>query len=137
LATEETKYVTLAEAVFLHIRLMRLLGERRYGVFDRALVESTLARPQQAAAFEKADLIRQAATLCFGLIKNHPWVGGNKRTATAVTDEFLFRNGYEVEAPTAETVEMVLAVEGGRLGVDEIENWLRARVRPIIGRSRS
>jgi len=137
LATEETKYVTLAEAVFLHIRLMRLLGERRYGVFDRALVESTLARPQQAAAFEKADLIRQAATLCFGLIKNHPWVGGNKRTATAVTDEFLFRNGYEVEATTAETVEMVLAVEGDRLGVDEIENWLRARVRPIIGQSRS
>ena len=137
MATEETKYVTLAEAVFLHIRLMRLLGERRYGVFDRALVESTLARPQQAAAFEKADLIRQAATLCFGLIKNHPWVGGNKRTATAVTDEFLFRNGYEVEATTAETVEMVLAVEGDRLGVDEIENWLRARVRPIIGQSRS
>ena len=72
MATEATKYVTLAEAVFLHIRLMRLLGERRYGVFDRALVESALARPQQAAAFENADLIRQAATLYFGLIKDHP-----------------------------------------------------------------
>jgi death-on-curing protein len=132
LATEETKYVTLAEAVFLHIRLMRLLGERRYGVFDRALVESSLARPQQAAAFENADLIRQAATLYFGLIKNHPWVGGNKRTATAVTDEFLFRNGYEVTATPAEMVEMVLAVEGDRWGVDEVESWLRERSKLIL-----
>jgi death-on-curing protein len=125
LATEETKYVTLAETVFLHIRLMRLLGERRYGVFDRGLLESSLTRPQQAAAYENADLIRQAATLYFGLIKNHPWVGGNKRTATAVTDEFLFRNGYEVTAARAEIVEMVFAIEGGRWGVDEVESWLR------------
>jgi death on curing protein len=135
LATEETKYVTLAEAVFLHIRLMRWLGERRYGVFDRALVESALARPQQAAAFEDADLIRQAATLCFGLIKNHPWAGGNKRTATAITDEFLFKNGYEVMATSTESVKMVLAVEGDRWGVDEVENWLRERSKPIPARS--
>jgi death-on-curing protein len=131
LATEEVRYVTLAEAVFLHIRLMRLLGERRYGVFDRALIESTLARPQQAATFENADLIRQAATLCFGLIKNHPWIGGNKRTATAITDEFLFRNDYEVTATPAETVEMVFAVEGDRWGMDEVESWLRERSKPI------
>jgi death-on-curing protein len=135
LATEETKYVTLAEAIFIHIRLMKLLRERRYGVFDRALVESSLARPQQAAAYENADLIRQAATLYFGLIKNHPWVGGNKRTATALTDEFLFRNSYEVTATPAETVEMVFAIEGGHWGVDEVESWLRERARPITGRS--
>lgn len=72
MATEGPKCVTLAEAVFLHIRLMRLLGERCYGVFDRALVESAPARRQQAATFENADLIRQAATLYFGLVKNHP-----------------------------------------------------------------
>ena len=59
-------------------------------------------------------MIRQSATLCFGLIKDHPWVGGNKRTATAITDELPFRNGYEVTATTAETVGMVLAVEGSR-----------------------
>lgn len=129
MATEETKYVTLAEAVFLHIRLMRLLWERRYGVFDHALIEFALARPQHAARYESADLIRQAATLYFGLIKNHPWVGGNKRTATAITDEFLFRNGFDVTTTPAETVEMVLAVESDRWGVDEVESWLRERVK--------
>ncbi len=57
---------------------MRRLLEVRYGVFEPSLIESALARPQQAAAYANADLPAQAATLCFGLIKNHPWVGGNR-----------------------------------------------------------
>jgi death-on-curing protein len=127
LATEGTSYVTFAEAIFIHIRLMQLLKEQRYGVFDRTLIESALARPLQAARYENADLIRQAATLCFGLIKNHPWVGGNKRTATAIVDEFLFRNGYVLTATATETVEMVLAVDGGLWKIDKLESWLRGK----------
>jgi prophage maintenance system killer protein len=50
---------------------MKLVGETRFGVDHRSLIESALARPQQAAAYENANLIRQAATLYFGLIKNH------------------------------------------------------------------
>jgi len=94
--------------------LMRRLGEAHFGVFDRALIESALARPQHAAHLEGADIIRQAATLCFGLIKNHPWVGGNKRTATLLVDRFLHINGMELKTTRAETVQMVLAVEGDR-----------------------
>jgi len=104
---------------------MRHLEEEHYGVFDRSLVESALARPRQAAAYENADLIRQAATLCYGLIKNHPWLGGNKRTATAIVNEFLKRNGRKLAAATSEIVGLVLAVEGEQWGVDEIETWLR------------
>src|ERR687884_179151 len=114
--------------------LMRRLGETRFGIFDRSLIESALARPRHAAEYENADLIRQAATLYFGLIKNHPWVGGNKRTPTAVIDQFLFRHSYEVTANATETVELVLAVEGDRWGVDEVESWLRERVKLIPAR---
>jgi len=88
LAIEEAKYISYPEAIFIHIALMRLWGESHFGVFDRSLIESALARPRQAALYEQADLIRQAASLCYGLIKNHPWMGGNKRTATALTDEW-------------------------------------------------
>ncbi len=104
---------------------MQLMGERRYGVFDRSLVESALARPRQAAAYENANLTRQAATLYFGLIKNHPWLGGNKRTATAIVNEFLKRNGYVLAASAGETLELVLSIEADQWKVDEIENWLR------------
>lgn len=74
---------------------MRHFGESHFGVDDRALIDSVLARPKQAATYENADIIRQAATLCFGLIKNHPQVVGNKRTATAIVREFLRLNRYE------------------------------------------
>ena len=125
MAIDEISYLTYAEAVFIHIRVMRLSGETRYGVSDRNLIESTLARPQHAAAYESADLIRQAATLCFGMIKNHPWVGGNKRTATALVEDFLLRNSMQIIASPIEVVEMVLAVESNRWEVEEIEIWLR------------
>lgn len=126
-----TKYLTYEEAVTLHILLMRRAAEERFGVFSRPLVESALARPRQAAAYENADLIRQAATLCFGLIKNHPWVGGNKRTATVLTDSFLYRNGWGWLANDTETVAMVLAVESDQWGLDEIETWYRQRIAPL------
>lgn len=51
-----------------------------------------------------------------------PLVGGNKRTAIVVADEFLFSNDYEVTAASAATVEMVLAVEVHRRGVGEVES---------------
>ncbi|MDH3600470.1 MAG: type II toxin-antitoxin system death-on-curing family toxin [Candidatus Tectomicrobia bacterium] len=130
MAIEETLYLSYTEAVLLHIELMRFWGETRYGVFDRGLVESALVRPQQAAAYEGADLIRQAATLGFGLIKDHPSVGGNKRTATAIMDEFLFRNGLELVASTDDHLEMVFAIESDRWGVDDMESWLRRHVTP-------
>ncbi len=89
MATEEVRYLTYADAALIHILLMRKAGETRFGAFDRNLIESALARPQQAAVYEGADLIRQTALLCHSLIKNHPWVGGNKRTATALVRSFL------------------------------------------------
>ena len=100
-------------------------GEVRFGIFAPDLIESALARPQQAAAYENADLIRQAATLCFGLIKNHPWQGGNKRTATEITREFLKSNGVRIKTTTDDLLELVFAVEDDRWKVDEIEAWLR------------
>src|SRR6266404_7751641 len=105
------RYLSYAEAVTLHIMLMRRLGETHFGVLDRPLIESALARPRHAAAIENADLIHQAATLCFGLIKNHPWIGGNKRTATILVDRFLHLNGIEVKADSDQIIAMVTAVE--------------------------
>jgi death-on-curing protein len=110
---------------------MREWGEVRYGIDHRSLIESALARPRHAAIYENADIIRQAATLCYGLIKNHPWLGGNKRTATHLTETFLDLNGYEVFYENAEMIELVLAVESDAWKVGEIEDWLRARVQPV------
>ncbi|MGC2237019.1 MAG: type II toxin-antitoxin system death-on-curing family toxin [Pyrinomonadaceae bacterium] len=125
---DEISYIDYAEAVDLHFALMKTRGETRFGVDSRDLIESALARPKHAAIYENADLIRQAASLVFGLIKNHPWTGGNKRTASFIMEEFLFRNKFELTATSKDLYEMSLAVESDAWKVDEIENWLRDKV---------
>ena len=128
MAIEKTLYIDYLEAVEIHFELMRYYGESRIGIFEPNLIESALARPKHAATYENADIIRQAATLCFGLIKNHPWQGGNKRTATALTDSFLWRNGWSLKVKRSEIIELSLNVESDLWKVDEIENWLRLHV---------
>ena len=128
MAIKETFYISVAEAVKLHVLLMRDWREIRFGVDRKDLLESALNRPKQAANFENADLIRQAATLCLGLVKNHPWFGGNKRTATFLMEIFLRKNGLSLTATDEQTYEMVLSVESDAWKVDEIENWLRDKI---------
>ncbi|MBA4122037.1 MAG: type II toxin-antitoxin system death-on-curing family toxin [Acidobacteria bacterium] len=124
-------YLTYLEAVEHNCDLMRFYGESRIGIFDKTLIESALARPKHAALYESADVIRQAATLCFGLIKNHPWLGGNKRTATHLTQIFLELNGFVLNFGLIEIIELSLNVESDVWQTDEIENWLRSRVERI------
>jgi death-on-curing protein len=128
LAISEIIYLTYEDVVFLHFDQMRRVREIRIGVYDRDLIRSALARPRHSARYENADIVRQAATLYFGFIKNHPWLGGNKRTATAIVEAFLMLNGFEVVAKTREIVELVLAIESDHYSVDEIEDWLRTRI---------
>jgi len=131
LATKKTVYIGYEEAVLIHFSLMRAVGETRYGVDFRDLIESALARPRNAAIYTNADIIGQAATLLFGLIKNHPWLGGNKRTATTLMRRFLELNGYQKNWTIAEQIELVLAVESDQWKIAEIENWLNLRVTKI------
>lgn len=129
MAIDDYQYIGYVEAVVLHFELMQILGEIRYGVFDRSLIESALARPQQAAAYDNADIFDQAATLCYGLIKNHPWIGGNKRTATYLTESFLRRNGHEFAATFPEMLSFVLAIEADEWQQSEIAMWMRSHTK--------
>lgn len=131
MATEETFYLSVEEAITLHILLMREWREVRFGVDRKDLLESALNRPKHAANFENAGLFNQAATLCFGLVKNHPWLGGNKRTATFLMEIFLEINGFELIAEDEDIYKMVLLIESDNWKTDEIENWLREKVEKI------
>jgi len=128
----ESLYLEFDEALWLHLDLMKYWNETRYGVDHRSLVESALARPKHAAIYENADIVRQAATLCFGLIKNHPWLGGNKRTATHLMEVFLELNGYSIDYEIVEMLELVLKVESDAWKIDEIENWLRDKIVEVV-----
>ena len=111
--------------------MMQRLGETQLVMFDRGLVDSALSRPRNAAEHENADLIRQSAALCLGVIKDRPWNCGNKRMAAILTDRFLYMNGMKVSASTTQVIEMAVSIETDRWSIDNIEEWYRQHTMPL------
>jgi death on curing protein len=101
------------------------------GVRDDNLLESALARPQQLHAYgdPAPDLADLAASLAFGLARNHPFVDGNKRTAAVSCETFIELNGGSLEADDIELFTRYLALAEGQLKHDEFASWLRERIR--------
>ncbi len=95
------------------------------GVRDVGLLESALARPEQLNAYGTPDLFDLAASYTIGLVKNHPFVDGNKRTGFMVGYVFLGRNGHRLMADEAATTQTVLAVAAGEIDENSYANWLR------------
>lgn len=99
------------------------------GVRDRGLLESALARPQNIEAYEPdADIARLAASLAFGIVKNHPFIDGNKRTGYVVMETFLIRNGVELRADPVDKYITFLSLAEGRISEDDLAKWLRTRI---------
>ena len=102
------------------------------GVRDANLLESALARPQQlfACGDPPPDLAQLAASLAFGLARNHPFVDGNKRTAYVAYRTFLALNGADLEAADEEKYLTMLALAEGKLKEKDFAAWLAAHLRP-------
>ena len=97
------------------------------GVRDIGLLESALARAQNILAYvPDADIARLAAAYAFGIVKNHPFDDGNRRTGYVVMETFLFKNGYELRATPADKYLTFIRLAEGSLTEDEFAEWLRA-----------
>lgn len=97
------------------------------GVRDMGLLESALARPQNAHAYGVEDVCALAATLAFGIARNHPFLDGNKRTAWASARTFLALNSMRRQPDRAQAVEATVQLAEGRLGEDDFAAWLRSQ----------
>jgi death-on-curing protein len=101
------------------------------GVRDDNLLESALARPQQLYAYgdPPPDLADLAASLAYGLSRNHPFIDGNKRTAYVACRTFLELNDATLVATAEEKYMSILALAEGKLAVEEFAAWLREHIR--------
>lgn len=122
-------WINKALALAIHDRQLAEHGGSG-GVRDEALLDSALARPQQLHAYgdPPPDLADLAASLAFGVARNHPFVDGNKRTAAVACETFLLLNGARLMATDAELYPVYLALAEGRLGEAEFAAWLRPRL---------
>ncbi len=113
-----------AEAVEISV------AQAHLALLNENQLESALARPQNAAAYEDAAIVRQAATLFWGIASNHAFTDGNKRTAVVMLRAFLNLNDHDLELSDDARFELALAVADGHISVDEVET----RIRPAVVR---
>lgn len=121
-----TKYPDLDEIVAIHFRVTEKTGGSQ-GVRDWDLLASALGRPQATFGGEDlyADIFLKAAALVQSLSSNHPFVDGNKRTALATLEYFLFLNGIRIEATQREKVDFTLWAENKKPKLEQIALWIK------------
>ena len=104
------------------------------GVRDLGLLASALARPQHLAAYADPDVFDLAAAYASGIVRNHPFVDGNKRTAFVAATLFLLDHGYELIAPDTAAVAAMLQLAEGEASPAEFAAWLRRNCGPTADR---
>lgn len=129
-------WITRTLALAIHERQLAEHGGG-IGVRDEALLESALARPQQLHAYgnPSPDLADLAASLAYGLARNHPFVDGNKRTAHVCYYVFLALNDARLDASLDDMYVQMLSLAEGSLAEADFAAWLRRHVVPQGGRS--
>ena len=117
--------MTLAEGRALHDMMMSHYGGIS-GVRDENLLGSALAKPQQLFAYGKPSMADMAAAYVTGIVKNHPFLDGNKRTGFMMGAGFLERNGFEFHATEVDVVLRTLELAAGSMEEAAYAAWLKA-----------
>ena len=111
----EPAWIEEGVVLAIHDRLLALHGGRA-GVRDGGLLKSALARPRQLAAYDAGvDIVDLATVYTGGIVRNHPFADGNKRTGFVVGVLFLELNGFRFTSSEEDAAEAVMALAAGTL----------------------
>ncbi len=122
-------WIGMREALALHHRLLALDGGPA-GVRDEGLLESALARPRQLHAYgNRPDTVDLATAYTAGIIRNHPFIDGNKRTGFILGALFLELNGWTLTASEEDAARAVWELASGTLDEKSYAAWMRANAR--------
>ena len=126
----EPVFLNLSQVLQVHRdQIGRYGGEG--GIRDLGLLESAVAMPQTGfgGRFLHEDLFEMAAAYLFHIVRNHPFLDGNKRTGLVSALVFLRLNGVHVEATQDDVTRLVLSVAEGAAGKDAVTGFLRRHAR--------
>ena len=126
----EPVWVDVADVLSFHEVMLARFGGLP-GVRDAALLDSAVNRPRQLFAYGKPDVFALAAAVADGIVRNLPFLDGNKRTGFMAAALFLEANGWSFQAAEEDVVVRTLALAAGAIGAAEYARWLRgATARP-------
>ena len=120
------RYLTLDEVEELHGLMLARFGGAA-GVRDANALDSAVAQPRMTFGGEELypSLAEKASALAFSLVRNHPFVDGNKRVGHAAMETFLVLNGHELSASTDEQEAFVLRLAAGQISREDLTDWIR------------
>ena len=125
----EPNWVSENEAIALHNEALLNHGGSP-GIRDRGLLDSALARPRQVFAYTaNTNIVELAAAYTAGIVRNHPFVDGNKRTGYSVAVAFLILNGYRLAA-TSGMQQAVVSLAEGSMSEAEFAAYLGSAAEP-------
>ena len=126
---KEPYWFTVGECLILHEMMMSQYGGSP-DLRDPNLLDSALAKPRQLFAYGKPTMAELAASYVFGVVKNHPFIDGNKRTGFMLGAGFLERDSHHFTAGEADAALQILALAAGELTEAELAVWLTANSHP-------
>ena len=119
------KILTKKQILTMHTKLIQAYGGAD-GLRDEALLDAAIHAPFQSFDGIEAfpTLFQKAARLCFGVIKNHPFIDGNKRTGTLAMLTFLSINNVTLTFDDNELLEHIINLAAGVVSCDDLAQWL-------------
>jgi death-on-curing protein len=125
---KEPIWLDRADCVAIHELMLAQYGGAS-GLRSEALLESALGKPQNRFHYESSGLAALAASYAAGIVLNHPFVDGNKRTGFMLAATFLEINGLQFTASEESVVEATVALAAGAMSEAGYADWLKANSR--------
>jgi len=122
-------YLTLQEAIVLYEDVIKETGGM-FGVQNLGALESSLAQPYEIiyGVVRFPNIEDKAAALIFSIVRNHPFVDGNKRAGKIMMEKFLELNGFEISSTVDEQEQIILQLASGEMRREEITEWLKSHI---------
>lgn len=122
--SDEPCWLTREAVLAIHAQLLARFGGSA-GIRDENLLESALAKPRQLHAYGQPNAYEMAAAYAFGIVKNHPFIDGNKRAGFVTAYTFLGINGIDFTASEEEAVIFTRGLAAGDITLEEYTLWLQ------------
>ena len=117
----------MADAIRAHDEALQDGGAA--GILSRSAIESAIARPYHGY---HARIHQKAAALVHGVVSNHGFVDGNKRTAVYLVELLSVRSGYRLAVEDLVLADIITAVARGQMGYEELATWFKGRLERVV-----